>query len=63
MHVVIIKVKFQKKKPRPYETHLYLIWHSSNTAKTVVHGLEDLPHPKGNKRREKKRQTDEFKFL
>lgn len=46
------------KKTRLYETHLYLIWHCFNKAKTVVHGLDSLPHPKGNKREEKKIETD-----
>lgn len=46
------------RKTRLYKTHLYLIWHRSNKAKTVVHGLDSLPHPKGNKREEKKIETD-----
>lgn len=48
------------KKTRLYETHLYLIWHCFNKAKTVVHGLDSLPHPKGNKREGKKIETDRW---
>lgn len=48
------------RKTRLYKTHLYLIWHRSNKAKTVVHGLDSLPHPKGNKREEKKIETDRW---
>lgn len=45
------------KKTRLYETHLYFIWHCFNKAKTVVRGLDSLPHPKGNKREEKRIET------
>lgn len=46
-----------------YETHLYFIWHHFNKAKTMAHGLDSLPHAKGNKREKKRIETDKFKFL
>lgn len=51
------------KKTRMYETHLYFIWHHFNKAKTMAHGLDSLPHAKGNKREKKRIETDKFKFL